>query len=112
MRLRGLPARRGVDDDEVGTLLGGCLEDARQAGRLGGDHHGAFGFAAIAPVRSGGLGVKVDDGGCETVGCGGNGGGDAERGLARAALLGDDGNHLHLQTPCLVAEMVSLLIFD
>ena len=90
-----LDAGGGVDDGQIDALPGRRFEDAREARRLGGEDDWEVGAAAVAPAGRGGLRVEVYDGGGEPVADGGAGDREAERGLARSALLRDDRDGFH-----------------
>ena len=74
------------------------VEDLREPGGLCRDDDRTLGLAAVAPVGGRGLGIDVHDRSGKPVHDGRDGRRDAKRGLSCSALLGDNGDHLHMST--------------
>ena len=87
------PGRR-VDQEQVGTLFFGRVDNVSKTGRLSRDDYRGVGLAAVGPVARACLRVKIDDGDCSSGAVCGDCQGYDQGGFPGPALLSDYGDNV------------------
>ena len=85
----------GVDEDQIGVLRSGLLDQGRELRGRGFDHRGRSGAAALAPFVGGCLWVDIEEGDALAMALGANGEVRGEGAFSGTTLLADQGDGFH-----------------
>ena len=92
---RHVQAAGGVDEDQIGVLRLGLLDQGRELRGRGFDHRRRFGAAALAPFVGGRLRVDVEEGDALMMALGADGEVRGEGAFSGTTLLADQGDGFH-----------------
>jgi len=85
----------GVDEDQVGVLRSGLLDQGRELRGRGFDHRGRSGAAALAPFVGGCLRVDIEEGDALAMALGADGQMRGKGAFSGTPLLADQGDGFH-----------------